>query len=178
MRLLSIEETIERQTKIYLRSPVLKALGLISFLCVVIVPYILAKNYWYMLEGLFSNKLNFIIYSSATIAVLTHCSSLIFFGLIYWLNHPFFEQYKDNDRPWPWKSDPKFWHKVKKAAFLVSFNNLVVMPILNNIVVRLGILNVKTSMSEIPSFFVYICQIFFMLMCEDFSFFNIHRLFH
>lgn len=51
----------------------------------------------------------------------------ICYMVIYKLNHPFFEQYKDNDIPWPWESEPvKFRKKLKKAIKLIGFNNLFV----------------------------------------------------
>ena len=50
------------------------------------------------------------------------------FSFIYWLEHPFFEQYKvRKDVPWPWKTADKdqFFKLVKKALLVCMFNNII-----------------------------------------------------
>ena len=37
--------------------------------------------------------------------------NLVYF-LIYKLEHPFFEKYKVNDNPWPWKENYEEWQKM------------------------------------------------------------------
>lgn len=49
--------------------------------------------------------------------------------VIYHLDHPFFEQFKTNSDPWPWKKNRQEWMKLlKKSILLVGFNNLVLIP--------------------------------------------------
>lgn len=50
--------------------------------------------------------------------------------VIYKMKHPFFEQFKVNNDPWPWDENPEEWRKMlKKSISLVAFNGLVVLPI-------------------------------------------------
>ena len=50
--------------------------------------------------------------------------------VIYNLEHPFFEQFKINDDPWPWQKDKEAWKKLfKQSVILVGINNIVFTPV-------------------------------------------------
>lgn len=71
---------------------------------------------------------------------------------IYKLNHPFFEQFKDNDLPWPWVTEPvKFRKQVIKAIKLIAFNNLVVGAAFAWVIFFPVGLTFKYSMADLPS---------------------------
>ena len=148
------------------------------FVAYVTVPYLLAQRYWYKIEEQFSSPRMLIFWTQNLVSWFVHGSNLLGYAFIYWLNNPYLESFKDNDREWPWVYDPEFWPKVKKACKLVAFNNFVIAPIFSlGIAILSPIIN-KTSMADLPSFPVYLIQVFFMLMCEDFAFYNTHKFLH
>ena len=61
---------------------------------------------------------------------------------------------------------------------VVGFNNAVLAPLFSLFNVVTGALTAKTEQSELPSFPVYLCQVFLSLMCEDMMFYWCHRLLH
>ena len=174
----SIPETIRRQLFIYGKDPGFKLLGILLFLCSILGPYILSLNYWNKLEELIPDKFWFLVITSTSLGIFLHLATLLAYMMIYKLKHPFFEQYKDNDKSWPWEYDPEFSKKLIKAIKLVAFNNLVCSPLFALINCSTGLLDGRTKMEEIPSFWVYLCQIIFMAFSEDLMFYHCHRLLH
>ena len=177
-QLVTISETICRQTHIYMMHPVFKVFGVATLIAFFTVPYILAVNYWDRFEGLFPSQYWFLSITSVGLGFIVHVGTLIIYLIIYKMNHPFLEQFKDTDRPWPWNYDPEFRSKIIKAIKLVSLNNFVCAPMFVLINCSTGMLRGRTKMEEIPSFPVYMSQIVFMMFCEDFAFYHGHRLLH
>ena len=71
---------------------------------------------------------------------------------IYKLNSPFLEQFKDNDLPWPWVTEPKKFRKqVIKAIKLITFNNVVVGGAFAVVVFYVYGLTFKYSLADLPS---------------------------
>ena len=102
------------------------------------------------------------------------------FVAIYYLEIPFFEQYKVTNQPWPWKTRSRkaFFRKVGMTLKMLAFNNFVVAPT----AVALGVLfynyELGTTLEDLPSFPMHVLQIGFMMVCEDFMFYWSHRLLH
>ena len=71
---------------------------------------------------------------------------------IYKLNHPFFEQFKDNSLPWPWQTEPaKFRKHLNKAIKLIATNNIVFgIPFGLLLFKGLG-LTYRYSLADLPS---------------------------
>ena len=177
-QLVAITETISRQAHIYMLHPLLKAIGVATLAAFFTVPYLLALNYWDRFERLFATQFSLMVVTSVGLGVCVHLGTLAVYLAIYKLKHPFFEQYKDTDRPWPWEYDPDFRSKIVKAVKLVSLNNFVCAPLFVTVSYWCGLLHGRTRMEEIPSFPVYMSQIVFMMFCEDFAFYHGHRLLH
>lgn len=72
--------------------------------------------------------------------------------VIYKLNHPFFEQFKDNNLPWPWETEPeKFKKQLMKAIKLIGTNNIVYgIPFALILFKGFG-LTYKYSLEDLPS---------------------------
>jgi sterol desaturase/sphingolipid hydroxylase (fatty acid hydroxylase superfamily) len=177
-KLVSIPETVNRQSHMYAKYPILKFAGILSLVIYLITPYWLASKYWDRIADLFSSKEQFIIVSLMVTGLTVHASTLVIYYIIYRAKLPIFEQFKDNDRPWPWEYDPEFRTKIKKALLLVGFNNLVCSPLFTYTGVYCGLLNTRVTKDELPSFPVFLTQIVFMILCEDISFYFLHRLLH
>ena len=68
------------------------------------------------------------------------------------MNHPFFEQFKDNDLPWPWVSEPvKFKKQVYKAIKLIALNNLIIGGLVAAFLFFVLKLEFKYSLADLPS---------------------------
>jgi len=102
------------------------------------------------------------------------------FIVIYYLEIPFFEQYKISNKPWPWKTSSRkaFFEKINLSAKILAFNNFVVGPISVTLAVKLYKYELGTTIEEMPSFLGHILQIMFMILCEDFMSYWSHRIIH
>ena len=80
------------------------------------------------------------------------------FIVIYYLEIPFFEQYKISNKPWPWKTSSRtaFFEKINLSAKILAFNNFVVGPISVTLAVKLYNYELGTTIEEMPSFLGHI----------------------
>ncbi len=98
--------------------------------------------------------------------------------LIYKLKHPFFEQYRVSNKPWPWESQPKLWDKVlKKTLKVLAIDHFAIVPAVL-IVQSLQGPKMKTDLQSFPELPTIIFQIIFFALVEDFFFYWTHRLLH
>jgi len=97
----------------------------------------------------------------------------------YNLNHPFFEQYKCTNRPWPWQVSQKRWIKLRNRLIkFFAINVGLMVPLYMPIIGYLYPLSMKTGPTEMPGFATHLFHIFVMMACEDFFFYWIHRAAH
>jgi sterol desaturase/sphingolipid hydroxylase (fatty acid hydroxylase superfamily) len=100
---------------------------------------------------------------------------------VYWIELPFFERYKISDEPWPWKVNNREWRVfLKKSISLVAVNNFITYPLILTILKYLNNWepNQTYDVKKIPTPFRLFIIITFYTICEDFSFYFIHRLMH
>lgn len=176
--LVPIIETYFRQKHIFTSEPFFKLVGIIGFVLFIIAPYLWAKSYWAWFETLFASETQMYLACSLGWSWAWHGTSLLIYMVIYKMNHPFLEQYKDSDRPWPWVYDPDFKEKIAKGIKTVAFNNFVLSPLFAIFMMKIGSIETRNLAHEIPSIWVYIAQVLFMMVCEDFAFYHTHRLLH
>jgi sterol desaturase/sphingolipid hydroxylase (fatty acid hydroxylase superfamily) len=105
------------------------------------------------------------------------------YAFIYWLELPFFEQYKvRQDVPWPWKTDPEEFFKLAKKGFIVCmFNNIFtnfLVLVFYSWVYNWQISFVNTDPTAVPSPLTLFKQCMVCLVCEDFVFHISHRILH
>lgn len=176
--LVPIIETYFRQKHIFTSEPFYKALGIIGFVLFIGGPYIWAKHYWSWFESLFTGPVQMYFATTLGWSWLWHGSSLLVYWGIYRLKHPLFEQFKDSDRPWPWEYDPEFRQKIIKGLKVVGFNNFILSPLFAYVMYLAGSIDTRTRSEDLPAFWVYVAQVLFMMVCEDFAFYHSHRLLH
>ena len=121
----------------------------------------LGRVYWPKILTLHENR-NLLVYDTIIYNVCLLIILNIAWGLIYYLEIPFFEQYKIGKGPWPWKDkDPKkvkkWWHFIYCTIARVAFNAVILVPIFQTIALWKD--NWKTNYNleadELPSFFTY-----------------------
>jgi sterol desaturase/sphingolipid hydroxylase (fatty acid hydroxylase superfamily) len=100
---------------------------------------------------------------------------------IYHAELDFFERYKINPNPWPWKVDKKSWTELmKKTVLLVAFNNLVILPIA--LVAETNFHSHKmifrTDLESLPDCLTLLVSIPFFMLVEDFTFSCAHWFLH
>lgn len=178
LSLVPITETIRLQLNELSHDLVYKVLGIVGFLFAVWVPYKFVDCFWWMFEGLSTD----ISWRGFLGVYLWSCIIMfglyIFFGILYWLDHPMIEKYKDNNVPWPWKSEENWKPKILKAIWVNIFNHCGLTGMIGLAGVYFNQLSFKVTLDELPSFPVYACQIVFLIMVEDTMFFWSHRLLH
>jgi sterol desaturase/sphingolipid hydroxylase (fatty acid hydroxylase superfamily) len=121
---------------------------------------------------------------SFLILFLSHKFLFIFansiYFVIYKLNWNFFERYKVNDRPWPWNDkNPEIWKKtLKESILLIGINHFIVLPSTMMVHYFRDISPYPNEIDNLPSHFDVLWQIPFFMICEDFTFYWVHRFFH
>lgn len=91
------------------------------------------------------------------------------------------ERYKtDRDEPWPWQSDPVAWRHLLKRSIAVFLLNSNLLPIL--VFVPLSYSPAykehNLSINGLPTPLHLALSVFFCMLCEDFTFYWMHRLLH
>jgi len=95
----------------------------------------------------------------------------IYLGKFNWI-----EKFKGNDEPWPWEKDPVSWKKHLKKMLLLNFLNMwVIAPIMTY---TSGLILPLYRKEELPSFWLFWVQFWWMIMMEDFLFYWGHRFLH
>jgi len=112
-----------------------------------------------------------------------HTGGFIFFNLImyviYHMEHPFFERYKINDRPWPWNNKNEDWNGMLKTSIKqLLFNHFIILPVLTSESILTGKSHFRTDCDSFPTTFELLAQILIFMLCEDFCFYWAHRFLH
>jgi len=110
---------------------------------------------------------------------LTLVFSNIEYLIYYYIEHPFFEKYKTNPDPWPWKENKEKWSKdVKKVIRLSCFNCFIMtfLFLIPNIITNEC--PHRYDRESFPGLFEMISQIAVCMLSEDFFFYLSHRLMH
>ena len=98
--------------------------------------------------------------------------------LIYVSKHPFFEQYRNSDKPWHWEENPQEWRKMKKKTIqILAINFLVIMPTIL-ILFRRTALRMDFTLQNWPTTFELVWQIAVCLFTQDLLQYFFHRLLH
>lgn len=91
------------------------------------IPYYLGKIYWPSLEESFPSRKNRIMFIVSFFEIPACIIPFIFFTILYIFKIPFFEKFKSNNIPWPWKVDKTAWKKRIKKILFVYFLNLAII---------------------------------------------------
>lgn len=103
--------------------------------------------------------------------------------VFYYLESPYFEQWKIIKKPWPWKKDTQtrieYFVLVKKSYIYTFFNHVVVGPVLLTISYALSkSTGMVLDVESVPQWYITCSQILFFMMLEDTLVFWGHRLLH
>lgn len=114
---------------------------------------------------------------------ITHEISFIFVNVAMWviykLEWDFFERYKSNDKPWPWKKDPEAWNKlVKETIILLALNHLVILPLVSCFSFITNVSPFRVDYESLPTVFEVIWQTVFFMIMDDLTFYWSHRFLH
>ena len=105
----------------------------------------------------------------------------LFYAFIYYNGFAFFERYKVLEGGWPWEEDPDYWYLYLKPKSIAVYiiNMLLITPFFFSLHEILGIpLDCNVSKEGIPTRTVFVCQIIFCMLSEDFFFHMSHRALH
>ena len=173
---MTIEEILDYEKVRYKR----KGYGLISALLFVILWFFfLPRIFTYIWPFKIQDEGKFTFVASMIVHEGTFIIVNIIFWIIYKVELDFFERYKTNDKPWPWKSNPEKWNKQIKRTFLfLFFNHLIVSPLLLFPNYFYNTCPFSLEYEKLPSSIEIIIQTVFFMLIEDFSFYWSHRFLH
>lgn len=175
----SLKDILHNDKVRYIR----KGYGLINAILIVIGFYfvlpIVFKPVYAMWMNSFTNTMT--AYFWGVIVVHHGCFAIGNLGMlvIYWIELPFFERYKINSQPWPWKANTeKFKVQIMKTVKALAINLLIVSPLSTLFSIVTDGVKMKFSLEDYPTSWELIVQIIFFMLVEDFCFYWAHRLLH
>eukprot|EP00554_Chaetoceros_debilis_P010615 CAMPEP_0194108298 /NCGR_PEP_ID=MMETSP0150-20130528/8026_1 /TAXON_ID=122233 /ORGANISM="Chaetoceros debilis, Strain MM31A-1" /LENGTH=331 /DNA_ID=CAMNT_0038796973 /DNA_START=82 /DNA_END=1077 /DNA_ORIENTATION=- len=165
---------------------------------------IIVRPYWpYIFGSLSPLKAELVLSYTVPSVYIAYSLGMI---PVYYLQHPFFEQYKvQEDQPWPWLHESlpvrqKFWALTRRTLKFSSFNLFVLVPILvvakchsarmlgippmsfrANIDIRVGTDTDETSdylSAGWPGYSEIIMQQICMTAIHEFGFYASHKMMH
>ena len=177
-QLVPIEKTFERQFLSMKKEVHFKIMGIGIFILCLFLPWRFSGMYWGHIERLIVNQSRdgFIITFCWSTLIMTTLYS--FYGFLYYLNNKNIEKFKDNEVPWPWNTDDNWKPKIKKALLVNIFNHVILAGALGYLGTKAEVAKFKTKLEEMPSFPVFVCQVLFLIVVEDFTFYCSHRFLH
>jgi len=115
-------------------------------------------------------------YIQNTVVIPMVIVNLIYFAL-YYFNFSWLEQYRLNDMPWPWESDPVEWRRsIWKVIRVYVVNQILIFPACFYLLTLF--VQPNRSLETIPGFSTVIWQLVLSIFMEDFFFYWSHRLMH
>ena len=152
-----------------------------------VLPVIFRPVWPYIFENFSSQLLKEMILNQT--ATITFIIYTLFMLPIYYIQHPFFEQFKIvKHKKWPWLEDNidkrnEYWKIVRKSAKLCTFNLLILVPLgtMAKYYITTTILGMEpTSFHEEdwPTYIQLIRDNTLMTIIHEFLFHSAHRLMH
>lgn len=151
---------------------------------------IICRKYW---DSIFGSMTPLAAEAVLTTSTLIACILIgnILMLPIYYLNHPFFEQFKINpDRPWPWLDEREdnrraFWALTKRSVKITAVNLFILAPILSLSKIWLCEMisfnnpsSFKTDDENWPSLVKNFRDVVLMSILHELGFYITHRLMH
>jgi hypothetical protein len=152
------------------------AASVLFFLLFFLQPHSWRVDLWSVLRPLIDDERWFLLVGT----VLTH--TLVFvvangtMALIYYMEHPFFEQHKIQPKPWPWKRGAEerqqYFNLIKKSLALIAFNQYVIAPVM----VWFAYADQKKfgmngDLSKVPHWYTSLVHIAISMVIEDTMFY-------
>ena len=177
-QLVGIGQSMRLQLGMLMRHKTCSLLGLLAFALSVYLPWYFSASYYVIFRNLAEDASACSFWSLYISSSLVMLALYGLYGLLYYLQSPAIERFKDNHLPWPWKTDKDWKRKVGKALALNFFNHFVLAGSIGYIGVQAGTARYRVELEELPSFPVFASQVLFMMLCDDFVFYWSHRLLH
>lgn len=149
---------------------------------------ILCRPYWNSMFGSSSNETaEFILNLTPIVFFFIYCLVVL---PIYYIQHPFFEQYKiQREKPWPWMDEKEdvrraFWILTRRSLRLTAVNLLVLLPLLSFLkiksVSKLGLSgpSFDTDDDSWPTLQKGFQDVVLLSLTHEFGFYSTHRLMH
>jgi len=139
---------------------------------------VILKLQWVDLDTSFQKFLFSLFFLAGPPHLLIFWGSQLIMYFIYIKKIPFLEQYRTNEKSWPWEKDSKKWRvELKKAVKATCVNHFIVIPIMVIIDYLTGIES-RFDEASWPSFYEIITQLIIFMVFEDTCYYWAHRLMH
>lgn len=146
----------------------------------------ICRTYWYLFSSYSNETAEFIINLTPSIFYCGYCILVL---PIYYIQHPFFEQYKIQDKTWPWlhqneKVRKAFWTLTKRSLRLAAVNLFLLAPLLSFMKIRVVAMlgfegpSFATDAESWPSHRRAFHDVILLSLIHEFGFYSSHRLMH
>jgi len=173
---ISLEEVLDYEKIRYNR----KGYGLIVATLITLTWFLIIPNLaQYIWPYKIENKIAFFFIFSYVLHEVVFLLDNFVMWIIYKLELPFFERYKCDDKPWPWKENPEKWNLLlKDTAKNIFLNQFVLLPVLQMGFALIKDVDYRLDYESLPSSFEVIWQTTSFMLIEDFFFYWGHRFLH
>ena len=130
-------------------------LGILLFVVAIFAPWHFSSSYYHIFRNIAIDPATCAfcsMYISSSVVILSLYS---LYGLLYYLQSPAVERYKDNHLPWPWIADKDWKVKIGKALGLNFFNHFVLAGTIGYLGIKAGSAKYKVEAEDIPSFPIF-----------------------
>jgi sterol desaturase/sphingolipid hydroxylase (fatty acid hydroxylase superfamily) len=176
----TLKKIIKQETARYLSKGYgLVVAILISLSFFIFIPYFV-KDHWGTLISLAEGNEYFI-------AIFFYVEHHVYFvisnsmmNFLYRFKIPFFERYRVYpDKPWPWEEGKEKWRDQRnKTVKFLLFNFFILIPAALCIGFKKERVTFRYDAESFPNLTEILPQIIFIMICDDFGFYWLHRLFH
>ena len=110
---------------------------------------------------------------------MTHFNTNFWMNRIYAGKYPYFEQYRTQNQPWPWEVNEKEYNALyTKLAIITAVGNGVLLPSIFYTILHFNLIEYDASLETFPTSLEFFKTHIFLMLCLDFGFYWIHRIFH
>jgi len=149
---------------------------------------LLCRSNWDSMFGSYSNETaELILMMTPAVFFIIYCLIML---PIYWMQIPFFEQYRiQRDKPWPWIDEKEevrvaFWNMTRRSLKLASTNLFVLLPLMSilkiHTLAKLGFSgpSFETDENSWPTPQKALQDVVLLSLIHEFGFYSTHRLMH
>lgn len=113
------------------------------------VPYYIFKSYWPLMEQKLPPEMVRNIFPGA-VQFFTILTMFLFYGSLYYFNIPYFEKFKVNTLPWPWRVNKEKWKTQLKHLVWIYMRNFFLIGLLITALIEMTS-SIRSSYKDFPS---------------------------
>lgn len=172
--------TFSYQLKMKILFFVSKFIALLLAFCIIVQPGIGRSSLFERMFDTFGSPLALFVGGSFIVHEISFLACNLLLYIVYSLDHPFFEQFKIQSKPWPWRGtlrEKEKWNLLLTQTIpVLLLNHLVILPLSS--ILTFPVARWFIRFGSVPSSIEIFLHIIAFMVCEDTLFYWGHRMLH